>query len=375
MLLQELQIEGFRSLKSVTWRPGRLNVLIGPNGGGKSNLMRALELIRLAANAGLRKGILRLGGMAPLVWDGEAQTLGFKLDFTAESSPPQGLIYHFELTRVGQTGGYEITGEEAQLRSWDPTMPAHPKITTVFMYGSGVQNETRLSNIPEQHGGPEVLALRRNMQEWSIHSDLRTDENAEIRKAAVTRQERRVDANGENLIAVLHTLYANDREFEAFIDQAMEAAFPDDFEKLKFAPAEDGRTQLRVQRKHRKRADSAADLSDGTLRFLLLLAILGSPDPAPLIAIDEPETGLHPRMLPIIAAVAANTAVKTQVVLTTHSPMLLDAFSEDLPATTVVTWNGSATELRTIAGDDLKYWVENYSLGKFAFSGEAEAVL
>jgi predicted ATPase len=108
---------------------------------------------------------------------------------------------------------------------------------------------------------------------------------------------------------------------------------------------------------------------------LLLLAILGNPDPAPLIAIDEPETGLHPRMLPIIAAVAANAAVKTQVILTTHSPWLLDAFREDLPTVTVVTWNGSATEMKTVTGDDLKYWVENYSLGKFAFSGEAEIVL
>jgi predicted ATPase len=155
----------------------------------------------------------------------------------------------------------------------------------------------------------------------------------------------------------------------------MTAAFPDDYDKLTFPPAEDGRTQMRVRRKHRKRADSAADLSDGTLRFLLLITILGSTDPAPLIAIDEPETGLHPRMLPIIAEVAANAATKIQVILSTHSPKLLDAFSEDLPTTTIVTSNGSETELKTIEGKELTRWVENYSLGKFAFSGEAEAVL
>jgi predicted ATPase len=150
--------------------------------------------------------------------------------------------------------------------------------------------------------------------------------------------------------------------------------FPTITKKLTFPPAEDGRTQMRVRRKHRKRADSAADLSDGTLRFLLLITILGSTDPAPLIAIDEPETGLHPRMLPIIAEVAANAAAKTQVIFSTHSPKLLDAFSEDLTTTTIVTSNGSETELKTIDGKELTRWVENYSLGKFAFSGEAEAV-
>ena len=184
-----------------------------------------------------------------------------------------------------------------------------------------------------------------------------------------------MNPDGQNLIAVLHTFYENDRAFEEFIDNAMAAAFPDDYDKLTFPPAEDGRTQMRVRRMHRKYADSAADLSDGTLRFWLLITILGSTDPSPLIAIDEPETGLHPRMLPIIAEVAANTAIKTQVIFSTHSPKLLDAFSEDLPTTTIVTSNGSETELKTIGGKELTRWVENYSLGKFAFSGEAEAVL
>ena len=79
MLIQELQIEGFRSLKSVTWKPGRLNVLIGPNGGGKSNLLRALEVLRASANGELRDTTIKMGGMAPLVWDGQARKIRFKL--------------------------------------------------------------------------------------------------------------------------------------------------------------------------------------------------------------------------------------------------------------------------------------------------------
>ena len=80
-------------------------------------------------------------------------------------------------------------------------------------------------------------------------------------------------------------------------------------------------------------------------------------------------------MLPIVAEVAANAAMKTQVIFTTHSPNLLDAFGDELPTTTIVTSNGSETELKTIGGEELTRWVKDYSLGRFAFSGEADAVL
>src|SRR5207237_8413292 len=105
-------------------------------------------------------------------------------------------------------------------------------------------------------------------------------------------------------ITVVHTRDTTDREFERSINTAMRAAFGSDYEKLVFPPAADQLIQLRVQWKTLKRAQPAADLSDGTLRFLFLLTVLASPDPPPVIAIDEPETGLHPAMLPIIAEYA-----------------------------------------------------------------------
>src|SRR4029077_6612863 len=111
-LITELHIEGFRSLKSVTWKPGHLNVMIGPNGGGKSNLLRALELLRIAANGGLRDAILRMGGMAPLVWDGQANTIRFKLDLEVPFGKPSKLRYQFGLDRLGNTGGFEVGTDE-----------------------------------------------------------------------------------------------------------------------------------------------------------------------------------------------------------------------------------------------------------------------
>jgi predicted ATPase len=346
MILEEIQIEGFRSLKSVTWKPGRLNVLIGPNGGGKSNLLRALDLIRIGAAGDLRDAILRFGGMTALVWDGEARQIDIR--FALSTDRADSLKYTLRLRRLGNTGDVHVDLKEFPRRQQGASIP-------------------HLANLGRIH--PEV-------GNWSIHNDTRVDQDAELRRAPVTRLERRVDSDGQNLIAVLHTLYTTSPEFEAFIDDPMKAAFPDDYGKLSFPPAEDGRVQMRLKRKHRKRTDSAADLSDGTLRFLLLLTILGSPDSGSLIAIDEPETGLHPRMMSIITAVAAKTAMKSQVIFTTHSTQFLDAFDkDDPPTTTVVTSNGSETELKTVGGDELKKWVEDYSLGKFAFSGEAEAVL
>ena len=106
----------------------------------------------------------------------------------------------------------------------------------------------------------------------------------------------------------------------------MKAAFGNDFEELAFTPAADQKIQLQVGWRTLKRPQSAADLSDGTLRFLFLLTVLASPTPAPVIAIDEPEVGLHPGMLPIVAEHAVDAALRSQVILTTHSPQFLDAF-------------------------------------------------
>lgn len=355
MILEELKVEGFRSLKSVTWKLGRLNVLIGPNGGGKSNLLSALDLLRIALAEGeLKKAVYRMGGMGALVWDGQASEI--RVALRTDSKVRAALT----MRRLGASGGFEeeFEGEFLHLHAAHGKFGAAPP---------ALESAARKAENAQE--------LSRFLQSWSIHRDVRTDLNSELRRTSVSRQERRVESDGQNLIAVLHSLYLGDRGFEEFLDKAMSAAFPNDYDKLIFPPEANGRVELRVRRKHRKYDDSSGDLSEGTLRFLLLMTILGGPDLAPLIAIDEPEMGLHPRMMSIVAEVAANAAVKSQIILTTHSPEMLDAFSDEVPTTTVVTSNGSETELKTIGGEELKRWIDNYSFGKFAFSGEAEAVL
>jgi predicted ATPase len=118
----------------------------------------------------------------------------------------------------------------------------------------------------------------------------------------------------------------------------------------------------------------AANLSDGTLRFILLVAILANPEPGDLIAIDEPETGLHPSMFPVLAELAAAASERTQVIFTTHSPQFLDAFREETPTTTVAEWVDGETRLFTIDGEELRRWLESYSLGSLFSSGSLEGL-
>jgi predicted ATPase len=154
----------------------------------------------------------------------------------------------------------------------------------------------------------------------------------------------------------------------------MRAAFGNDFEELVFPPAADQRIQLRVRWRTLKREQSAADLSDGTLRFLFLLTVLASPSTGPVIAIDEPETGLHPSMLPIIAEYAVDAATRSQVILTTHSPQVLDSFNDTRPATTIAKWSKGETTFHVVDEKELSYWLKDYSLGTLFRSGELESM-
>jgi predicted ATPase len=391
----QLDIEGFRSLKKVSWTPGDLNIVIGPNGTGKSNLLRFLELISIAAQGRLGKYIQNLGGMEPIVWDGRASAITFKIKTSPveeERDPKRDILtYKLDLSRLGKGSSYRIqhellanyykveTGTEREPFKFlerDGTnariFDEHEHALTAHEEAVG-EEETILSIAANPFSNNRLITLfQQQLSCWAVYHDINVSENAQIRQPAVARSEKRIDPDGQNLISVLHTLYNEDRDFKRDINQAMQAAFGDDFEELVFPPAADQRIQLRVRWKSLKREQSAADLSDGTLRFLLILTILASPAPSPIIAIDEPETGLHPSMLPIIAEYAKDASNRSQIILTTHSPQLLDAFNDIKPTTTIIKWNAGETFLKTLAGEDLEYWLASYSLGALFRSGELE---
>ncbi len=384
MGVKELCVRGYRSLADVAWQPGPLNLLIGPNGSGKSNLLRGLQLLSDAANGHLAESIRRAGGMVPLLWDGRAPSLEWRLEFVLPSGVGP-LTYRLVLLPLGVGGDYQIELEQLDFRGPDGdttalrsagslTRRAHEP--PMVVRGREIEpeairpGETLLSQVAAMD--PALENPRRQMAHWRIYHDVRVDVEAEMRRAQVSRLEKRVETDGRNLIPVLHTLYTTDRNFKIEINEAMQAAFGPDFDELVFPPAEDGRVQLRVRWRSLRREQSAADLSDGLLRFLFLLTVLASPDPPPLIAIDEPEIGLHPSMLPIVAEFAAEAAGRTQVILTTHSPQFLDCFSDQAGCTTVVLWEQGQTVLKRLSPERLRHWLEHYRLGQLWLSGELE---
>lgn len=398
MKILELQVEGFRSMRNVTWKPGDLNIIIGPNGTGKSNLLRLLECISISAKGRLGKHIKSLGGIDPLLWDGKAKEIRWRLKASPveafRDQERESLTYETSLVQIGRGSTYRVDkellgnyfwverGERSEPLKLIDRRGSHAKVFDPSEKGFVAPEES----IPEEETllsiatGPFshntlIPPYQQQLSAWSVYHDLHVNQDAQIRQATVARSEKRVDPDGQNLISVLHTLYTGDREFKKEINDAMKAAFGDDFEELVFPPAADQRIQLRVRWRSLRREQSAEDLSDGTLRFLLLLTILASPDAAPLIAIDEPETGLHPSMFPIVAEYAIDAAQRSQVILTTHSPHFLDAFKGEIPTTTVALWEDGQTVLRTLKDALLEKWLKGYSLGRLFTSGELESLV
>lgn len=394
MKITQLDVEGFRSLRNVSWFPGDLNVVIGPNGTGKSNLLRLMELISVSAQGKLGKYIQSLGGMDPIVWDGTATSIKFVLESMPEGGELGPEHYELELARLGTGSSYKIEKEllinSLKLRKKLEKNPF--KFLERFSKTAVIFDEAeRTFTTPEEFVSEEESLLsiasgpfinnhyippfQRELAAIAVYHDLHTNKDASVRQPAISRLEKRVDPDGQNLISVMHTLYTGDRDFKKDINSAMRAAFGNDFEELVFPPASDQRIQMRVRWKSLKREQSAAELSDGTLRFLFLLTVLASPSPAPIIAIDEPETGLHPSMLPLVAEYAVDAATRSQVILTTHSPQFLDAFVGTKPTTTVATWENGETLLNTLKGEKLDYWLKEYSLGALFKSGELEQMI
>jgi predicted ATPase len=283
MKILNLHVEGFRSLKSVDWSPGDLNVVIGPNGSGKSNLLRVLELVSASAQMGLFRSIDSAGGIRPLLWDGQADAIEFALRTTPiepEHEPQKyALEYRVKLMSVGKTSAYRVQSEALFSDSLvgigkkkDPVKFLEREKLAAKIFDeenhelvapedSVLEEETLLSIAAGPFGRNRSLnQYKEQLADWRIYQYLDVGSGASIRYPAVTRLEKRIESDGDNLLSVLHTLYTGDRGFKREINAAMKAAFGDDFEELVFPPVADQQIQLRVRWKgcdHASATDSA----------------------------------------------------------------------------------------------------------------------
>ena len=403
MAIQQLSVFGFRSLKKVDWHPQRLNLLVGPNGSGKSNLIRCLEFISHVAQGQLEKTVSNEGGIVPILWDHQPGSCGWKLRidpmYQRSDRIENALTLEFELAQLGRGSAYEIAKDS--LGNWHKFEQGEESSPHWIF-----KREKNRAFLRDQHGGrlvkleresPEnpygyddnesllsqqiadprnrISALtRRVLQAWNVHHDVHAERGSVMRRPATTQLSKKLGPDGSNLVTVLHTLYEGDREFKGRIDEGMTAGFGEEYDRLSFQAAAAQQTQLAVQWKSSSQPHAGADLSDGTLRFLFLLTVLSHPEPGALIAIDEPEVGLHPSMLPIIAEYAADASQRTQVILTSHSPEFLDAFTALSPHATLCHWEDGETHLFELNSEMLGRWLEQYKLGEMFTRGDLEAL-
>jgi predicted ATPase len=372
MAIKELKIYGYRSFKSVRWRPGKLNLLVGRNASGKSNLLRLLHLISQTAAGRMYDTINASGGMHSLFWNHEVRTLGWSLriDTVDEKPEPEDiLIYRVDLLREAASGDYMI-GEDIQGKWNELKGPdvLYGRLSPLFpgnQESPSIQEDFETNDIP--------VRVYRFLRSWLVFQHISTLTESRIRTAHSQGYSYKLNDNAENLTIVLRTLYTKHPEFRQSIDDGMRAALGEEFEKLVFRTTAREHVEISVKWASSRDPHSSLELSDGTLRFLAILTALADPDPPPLIAIDNPETGLHPSMLPIIAEYAISAAEETQVVISSHSPEFLDYFTlDDDPHVTVFRWKDGQSKICDIPQEKLSEWLDKYRLGEMFLSGELE---
>ena len=340
LMIRKITVRGYRSIRDLSLALQPINVLTGPNGCGKSNLYNALLLIGRAAHGQLARAIAEEGGTPSVFWAGGERKR------VQRKRPPKRVVLGFD----GEEFAYELQiglpvfneyalgtmftldprvkeeriwsaaarrpvemlkrdGPSAWLRNGEGAMVAYPFEIS--------KHESVLSQIIDPHLYPEISALRNEVLRWRFYHHFRTDVESPLRQAQIGVQTPVLAHDGSDLAAALRTVIEVGED--DFLSEAIRAAF-DGGELL----IENTETlfSLSVKMPGLLRPLSARELSDGQLRFLCLCAALLSPRPPSLLALNEPETSLHPDLIDALARLVVKASASTQLWLTTHSEPL-----------------------------------------------------
>jgi predicted ATPase len=191
--------------------------------------------------------------------------------------------------------------------------------------------DSMLSEFADPRACPELLVLRERIRSWRFYDHFRTDADSPARQSRVGTRTPVLSHDGADLAAALQTIIEVGRE--ADLAEVLDAAFPGSTVEVR--RSEDGLLSVEFRQHGLLRALSAAELSDGTLRFLLWVAALLTPRPPELLVLNEPETSLHPDLLPALATLIATAAKETQLVVVSHAQPLIRALAEVAEVSTV----------------------------------------
>lgn len=396
-LIQRIQISGMLSFgpEGVNLPMERLNVLIGPNGSGKSNFIEALALLQ-AAPHDLSAPVRRKGGISEWLWKGDNAQEPPNVDVVV--SYQNGLMPLRHLLLIGQQGErfevryesilderpsagaenpvfYYVSGKD--IRTTDGL--AHPVINELVGETGSQRRERTLrretvlpdASILSQREDPDRYPEMAWLQDQ--YRQIRLYRNWEFGPDAGLRMSPRADEpstflteRGENLPLVLSKLRGDLRQ--QFIQSLQQLYDGIDGFQVEVAG---GRAELFiVERGAGERYIPASRLSDGTLRYMALAAILLDPDPPPLVVIEEPELGLHPDVILSIGEMLVAASQRTQLVVTTHSRVLINALEDHASSVVVCEKRDGQTEMKRLNSEQLEEWLEKYSLGYLWSIGE-----
>ena len=357
-----------------------LNVLIGPNASGKSNLIDVIGLVRSAPsdlNASIRKG----GGAEEWVWKGAPNGVHPSLELVVAN--PQGnqpLRHLLSFTK----GEYDFTIETERIENEYP-YAGEPKPYFYYEYAHGrasVQQrgqESRGLARETVDAAQSILSQRRDPDYYpaithlsSLYERIRIYREWQFGRDALPRRSQPADMRGDrleedysNLGLVLSHMGKSPTAKQSVIEGLRDLY--EGFTNYEVIPYS-GSVQIFFI-EGGQRSIPATRLSDGTLRYLCLLAILYNPNPPPVVCIEEPELGLHPDVVAGLAKHLRAASERMQLIVTTHSDILIDALS-DTPESIVVTENhNGATQMNRLNADELRVWLERYSLGQLWTKG------
>jgi predicted ATPase len=337
--LTAISIQGYRSIRNLYLQVQPCSVFVGENGVGKSNLYKALGLLRAAAEGGITRAIAEEGGVESVLWAGgrmrrepvrlilkaDIDHLRYEVEIGLPSPAQAGfaiepLVKEERITAlVGQRKVVmmERLGPVVHLRNADGAREMHKDAV--------LSSETALTAFRDGARYPEIEALRHEMLDWRLYHDFRTDESSPIRQPCHAIATPTLSADGHDLAAVLGTLFVIRKE-----TTDLQRAFADAFPGAFLTAGDSGSwCELSVRYPDFQRPFGAHELSDGTLKYLCLLgALMGYRLPS-LVALNEPEASLHPSLLPPLARLIAQAAQRTRIWIVTHSEALADAIYEE----------------------------------------------
>jgi predicted ATPase len=376
-------IAGYRSLRDVKFPLGALTIVTGPNGSGKSSLYRSLRFLSDVAQSRLIKSLAREGGLNSTLWAGPER---ISREMRSGVTRVQGTMRKKPISlRLGFSGddfGYAI---DLGLPSPGAAFGFDPEIKTEAMWTGETLGRSNL--FAERHGavvkirraetgewrgslepllpfdsmvthaadredGFELLLMRERMRKWRFYDNLRTDTDAPARRPQIFTYTPSLANDGADIAAAIATIQSiGDRT--AF-RQAIEDAFPGSSVGV-ICDGDYGQVEMRQP--GLLRPLRAAELSDGTLRYILLCCALLAPDKPTLMVLNEPEASLHPSLLDALGRLLRKAATTCQIVVVTHNDQLVAALKDCSLATTIqLTKDLSETSLLYDAEDGFR-WV------------------